>query len=85
VPESWQHINSLTIKRISFLRENPFMKYLVLPVICLLTLGTFPLFLYWYTNFYVYCLFDIVSIGSFEEMVKKVKTQKKLIAEELEK
>jgi len=61
------------------------MKYVVLPLICLLTLGTFPLFLYWYTDLYVYCLFDIVSIGSFEEMVAKVMKQKKLIEEELEK
>jgi hypothetical protein len=61
------------------------MKYMVLPVICLLTLGTFPLFLYWYANFYVYCLFDIVSMSSFEEVVSQVMKQKRLIEEELEK
>ena len=58
VPESWQHINSLNIKRITFLKSNFYMKYILMPFVYVLTLGLAPLFLYWYTNLYVYCLFD---------------------------
>ena len=69
VPESWQHINSLNIKKIIFMRENKYMKYLILPIVYVLSLGLFPLFLYWYPNFYVKCMFDQVSENVFNELV----------------
>jgi hypothetical protein len=76
VPESWQHINSLNIKKITFLKENFYMKFIVLPIVYVLTLGLFPLFLYWYTNFYVTCMFDKISEKEFSRMVGQIHSKK---------
>ena len=72
MPESWQHINSLNIKRITFLRKNFYMEYILLPFVYVLTLGLFPLFLYWYTNLYVYCMFDQINQTSFNKMIATI-------------
>ena len=85
VPESWQHINSLNIKRITFLKQNFYMRYLALPAIYVITLGIFPLFLYWYTHLYVFCIFDNVARTDFEKLVDQVVKQQQLIEDELEK
>ena len=72
VPESWQHINSLNIKKITFLRENFYMKFIILPIVYLLTLGLFPLFLYWYPYLYVTCMFDKITEKEFSSMIKNI-------------
>ena len=82
VPESWQHINSLNIKRITFLRENFYMKYILLPILYICTLGLFPLFQYWYTHLQVYSMFDQVSENKFDRKIDKVLIQMNLIEEE---
>ena len=79
VPESWQHINSLNIKRITFLKSNFYMKYILMPFVYVLTLGLAPLFLYWYTNLYVYCLFDQMTQAKFDSKIQKVLEKKKII------
>ena len=67
----------------SFLRENFYMKYMLLPIVYLCSLGLFPLCLYWYTNLYVYSMFDQVSEASCEDKIDKVLEQKKLIEGEI--
>jgi len=39
------------------------MKYILLPFVYVLTLGMAPLVLYWYTNLYVFCMFDQLAQG----------------------
>lgn len=58
------------------------MKYLVLPVIYLLTLGIFPLFLYWYLDLYIICLFDKISDVEYMDLIGKLKAKKELIEQE---
>ena len=48
------------------------MKFIVLPVVYVLTLGLFPLFLYWYTSLYVYCLFDQIPEKDFYKYIEMV-------------
>lgn len=55
------------------------MKYLFMPFVYVLTLGLAPLFLYWYTNLYVYCLFDQMTQAKFDSKIQKVLEKKKVI------
>lgn len=48
-----------------------------------MTLGTFPLVLYWYTELYVLFLFDKVSEKNYQKLVKKIKDKVSQIEHEL--
>ena len=48
------------------------MEFILLPFVYVLTLGLFPLFLYWYPNLYVYCMFDQISQTGFNKMIEAI-------------
>ena len=54
------------------MRKNFYMEFLLLPFVYVLTLGLFPLFLYWYPNLYVYCMFDQISQSSFNKLIQSI-------------
>ena len=58
------------------------MKFIVLPIVYIFTLGLFPLFLYWYPNLYISLMFDQISEKSFENLINAVKLKQEKMEEE---
>jgi len=58
------------------------MKYIILPIVYVFTLGLFPLFLYWYPYLYVNCMFDKVAETTFARIVNIIQDKKQKIHEE---